>query len=145
MVYGHMCNTWISINHGPCVRALLLPSQQESVKELVRVPTKHPFSMASWILTGTEGAQALMGDCISPGHADDQCAYCSKLTGLFALVSMVQLVCQLHHVTQGSITVSCEENEVLHWYLAPNFISSPTDAHFDLIIATHTIIQSCLI
>ncbi len=104
---------------------------------------KNGHGTASWVLEGLNNVGRLQGNVVVPGRADDQCSYRSELTGLYSIALMVHSLCQVHGIISGSMEVGCDGLEALRRTCSPHFRPSPSDAHFDLIVATRSIMASC--
>ena len=87
----------------------------------------------------------LSGECITPGGPHDQSAFLSEAAGLYTVCKMVSLLCKYYKVTHGAVTIRCDGAKALHCVFASDFLPSPRDAHFDLLIATRRVIAEMAI
>ena len=55
---------------------------------------------------------------------------------------MVSLVCDYYQVLHGAVTIGCDGAKALHRVFSQTFTPTLRDAHFDLLIAMRTIIES---
>ena len=62
------------------------------------------------------------------------------MAGLFALVLLVNTVCQLHKVQTGSIQVACD-NETALKVFHPDYKPEVKHGNFDLVSATHELLK----
>ena len=104
---------------------------------------KSDYGTASWVLEGPEPSGRIVGDTIVPGSAAAQCAYRSELTGLYSIAVMVHCLSTYYKITQGTMEIGCDGLEALHRACSTDFHPAPTDAHYDLIIATRSVMASC--
>ena len=102
---------------------------------------KDEFGTASWIVQGEDEFGSLEGSLVTPGNPEDQSAYRSELAGLYGIAAIVNLLCQYHKITEGSITIGCDGLQaLLHGTSTVDFIPTKM-AQFDLVGATRTMLQ----
>ena len=104
---------------------------------------KAEHGTASWVLEGQQPMGRIVGDTLVPGAPDAQSAFRSELTGLFSIAIMVQSLCEFYSITSGTVEIGCDGLEALHRTCSPHFHPAPTDAHYDLITATRSVMASC--
>jgi hypothetical protein len=105
---------------------------------------KDAFGTASWILCPTgQNSDCIAADLVVPGHSLDQSAFRSELAGLYGLVTAVDSICKFFQLCSGSVEIACDGKEALHRCFSPSFVPSPTDQHYDLIEAIHSIKNRC--
>ncbi len=102
---------------------------------------KDKFGTASWVLLG--GGHRLTGDLVVPGHPDDQSSYRSELAGLYVMILMVHDICLQYGLMDGGIEIGCDGQEALYRCFSPDFHPSPSDSHYDLLAAAHTLRDQC--
>jgi hypothetical protein len=83
---------------------------------------------------------SIIGLNVVPGHPEDQSAYRSELTGLYAIVLVADLLCSWADITTGAIEVGCNRLSTLNkafdtWPL------EPADPHFDMLSALRKMIS----
>ena len=94
---------------------------------------KDEFGTASWIVQGEDEFGSLEGSLVTPGNPEDQSAYRSELAGLYGIAAIVNLLCQYHKITEGSITIGCDGLQaLLHGTSTVDFIPTKM-AQFDLV------------
>ena len=91
---------------------------------------------------GTAGFCLLSPDvwkaaCQIPGEHSSQCSYRSELGGILGILTMVDIIAQETNITNGSITIGCDNvqagEHALEWKRFP----SPTQDHFDILQQIH--------
>lgn len=78
------------------------------------------------------------GSCNIPGTTDDNDSTRSEIGGIYAIVTTVEQVAKEHDITEGAITIGCDNESSLWMCLSPRYRTSPDSAHFDLVSATRT-------
>ena len=66
---------------------------------------KEEFGTASWVLENADGTQRIQGLLITPGFHSDQSAYRSEISGLYAMVTVIDSICKVWDLQQGGITL----------------------------------------
>jgi hypothetical protein len=102
---------------------------------------KAGFGTSAWILGGHNIPDEIIGKNIVPGHSEDQSSFRSELSGLFGIASMVAVLCEQYDIQSGGVEVGCDGKEALRRCFEDDFSPSPSDAHFDLIVATRTMLS----
>jgi len=96
---------------------------------------KEKFGMAAWVFYhGETNATLGLGKLITPGYPEDQCAYWSKMSGIYNIASTIRELA-LYHDMLGALTVTCIGESSLHRCFNP-WNSNPLAKHFNLIQAT---------
>jgi len=97
---------------------------------------KEQFGTAAWVLYHNETHIMLgNGQLITPGCPQDQCAYHSKLSGLYGIALTLNELSIHQDFAGGHIKITCDRESVLHRCFKP-WDSNPLAKHFDLIQAT---------
>jgi hypothetical protein len=99
---------------------------------------------AAWVIVGAPCIGKLSGCTMVPGEASDQSSYCSKLTGLLAIVYMAHAICQCYTIQEGTITIGCDNMSALDMAYGPDNVSS-SSADYDILIAIRKTIKKCAI
>ena len=102
---------------------------------------KDKFGTAAWVIEGRRSDGWVEGQCIIPGGPEDQSAYRSELGGLYAIAAMVQVICELHNIQEGSIEVACDGMNALAQVGEADPIIRPNGAQYDIIAATQAKIK----
>ncbi len=84
---------------------------------------------SAWVLEGASNCNRIQGYNQVPGAAQDQSPYRSELAGLLGTVMMITEICKFHHLTEGQITVACDNISALN--LAFNTTQTITTKHPD--------------
>jgi hypothetical protein len=98
---------------------------------------------AAFTVQGLTSEGMMDGECITPGYAEDQSAYRSEASGLYAISVVIWLVCQHYQITEGTVEVGCDGESAL---LDTMDLYRQLDAkkkHFDLLLATREVMASC--
>jgi hypothetical protein len=106
---------------------------------------KEKFGTASWVLLDPSTNCRLMGDLVVPGHPDDQNSYRSELAGIYAMVMILHNICQHFGITTGGVEIGCDGQEALYRCFSPVFHPTPSNPHYDLLAAVHTLRDQCSI
>jgi hypothetical protein len=105
---------------------------------------KDAFGTASWtICPAGSPSTCILGDLVVPGHPQDQSSFRSELAGLYALVIVIDALCNYQKISSGSVEIACDGKEALYRCLSPEFVPTPADPHYDLIVACHNIRDRC--
>ena len=81
---------------------------------------------------------SITGDCMVPGHPEDQSAYRSELCGILGiLLSLLRLLCQQYQISSGAITIACVS--AIRKSLDADSTFSSRSAQFDLLSAIESI------
>ena len=102
---------------------------------------KDGWGTSAFRITGRQGQYSITGTNIVPGNDEDQCSFRSEAAGLYGIVSMVEVLCQHHDITNGSIEVGCDgEGPLLQCFDPDRWVDSNA-FHFDLIMAVRKKLQ----
>ena len=77
--------------------------------------------------------------CQIPGQSDVQCSYQSELGGLLGILTILDIIVEEASITNGSITIGCDNVQAGEHALEWNRFPSPTQDHFDLLQQIHTL------
>jgi hypothetical protein len=95
-------------------------------------PHNNGISTSAWVIT--DGKARITGCNITPGDSDVQNAYRAELAGVYALITMGNLISQYYGVS-GSATIACDNNTALHQVDKKDIRTTVRDEHFDLVSA----------
>jgi hypothetical protein len=96
---------------------------------------KDGFGTAAWVLEGSDSTGRIRGNATVPGADADQCSYRSEIAGLYAMVRMVQKVCEFHDIQEGTVELCCDGESPLRRCAKEQWITLATEQHFDMIEA----------
>jgi len=103
---------------------------------------KEKFGMAAWVFYHNETNLTLgHGRLITPGGPNKQCAYHSKLSGLYGITLTLHELSSYQEFAGGHIKTACNGESALHRCFKP-WASNPLAKHFDLIQATRSAIRN---
>jgi hypothetical protein len=74
---------------------------------------KDTYGTAAWLIKGIAGVNTISGCILYPGIDEDHSSYRSELSGICALVSVVNSLCFHYKITEGSITIGCYGDSAL--------------------------------
>ena len=103
---------------------------------------KDGFGTSAIIIEGSDPGDNIIAVNVVPGHSDTQSSYRSKLAGIFGQVLMINTICRLHGITQGSIVSGCNGEEALHKSFSPHHAARTKGSQFDLLSAIRAAIKS---
>jgi hypothetical protein len=100
---------------------------------------KNEFSTASWIVQvgGTIGGWdigEICSSCITPSLPSDQSAYHSELTGIFGIITIMDVVCQYHGISTEWIEMACDGLLALNQASIDSNIVNPKYPQFNLVL-----------
>ena len=98
---------------------------------------------AAWVLEAHSPENRIQGECRAPGTGKDQDPYRSETTGLYALATMVHVLCEHHHIDQGSVEIACDGLSALNQCAKLDANPQPKAPHFDIIAATRAVMNRC--
>jgi len=68
----------------------------------------------AWVLEDSTSLYHLSGHADSPGSPVEQSAYRSELVGLLELVMLIQELSMFHNISEGQVTVGCDNESALN-------------------------------
>ena len=68
---------------------------------------------SAFVVEGADASHRLIGYNRVPGPIKEGDSHRCELAGLYAIVTLVNCLCQYHHVSQGSVTVACDNTGAL--------------------------------
>ena len=80
---------------------------------------------------------------MSPGLPHQQSAYRSELAGLFAMVTMIEVVCSYYEIKGGMVELGCDGIQALRQATASTDTTDPRNPQYDLISATKQAMRRC--
>jgi hypothetical protein len=69
-----------------------------------------------------------------PGPIKDGDSHWCEMAGIYAILTMVKIICEKHKVEQGKITVCCDNMSALKVF-DPSYFPDPKHKNFDLVCA----------
>ena len=102
---------------------------------------KEEFGTAAWSIQGPTEVHLLTGSCIVPGHAKDQSAYRSELAGLYAIIIMIESVCEVFEIKKGVVEIGCDGISALKQGIVDSDVTNPHQPQFDLIAAIRSALR----
>ena len=100
---------------------------------------KDQFGTASFILEGADEIGRIPGVNVVPGPLQDGDSYRCELAGLIGAMVIVLTLCESHSITQGGMTVACDNISTLRIF-NPNFVPEPSAESFDLVCCLHSLV-----
>jgi hypothetical protein len=74
---------------------------------------KDNFGTSAFVLEGRTKEGRILGQNCVPGHTTEQSSYRGELAGIEGILTTVQLICQLHNLTQGSIEIGLDNTTAI--------------------------------
>jgi hypothetical protein len=100
---------------------------------------------SAWVLEGATDSNRIKGYNQVPGATTDQSPYRSELAGLLGTVTMITEIYKFHHLTEGQITVACDNISALNLAFDTTQIITSKHPDHDLLFAIrHKLQQSKL-
>jgi hypothetical protein len=90
---------------------------------------------SAWVLEGASNRNRIRGYNQVPGATTDQSPYRSELAGLLGTVTMITEIYKFHHLTEGQITVACDNISVLNLAFDTTQIITSKHPDHDLLFA----------
>ena len=102
---------------------------------------KNDFGTSAFIMEGIHGKHRITGRNCIPGSPADQSSHRSELGGIVGIATALKLLCQVHDITEGKITIGLDGLSAL------NSCKSKWDPHcskvdFDMIWESRKILNS---
>jgi hypothetical protein len=98
---------------------------------------------AAFTIEGRTKQGCISGECITPGYAEDQSAYRSEASGLYAMATVISLVCEHYNIQQGTVELACDGKDALLDSMDPKRIIDSKKEHYDILMATRAVTESC--
>jgi len=95
---------------------------------------------SSTLVEGSGPEHRLLCHAQVPGPIKDGDSLRCKLAGNYSAILCVNAICFQHNVTQGSITVACDNISSL-WPFKPEYLPNPRDKNLDLMQAVWASVQ----
>jgi hypothetical protein len=104
---------------------------------------KETYGTAAWTIGTEDQCDIISGKAICPGGAQDQSAYRSELTGLYAILAVVNQLCIFYEVQEGHVEIGCDGSSAFRMALAQDPILTFNPPDYDIIGAIYSLrIQS---
>ena len=69
---------------------------------------KDEFGTAAWVIEDSTGKQSIIGRLVTPGFPSNHSAYRSEISGVYAMVAMVEGIKEVWNITKGHVTLGCD-------------------------------------
>ena len=93
---------------------------------------------AAYVLEGQNSTNRIKGVNKVPGPIKDGDSHRCEVSGIYSVILIITSICKLHNITNGSITISCDNLQSLRIF-DPDYLPSPKDLNFDLVVACWTL------
>ena len=103
---------------------------------------KDRFGTAAIVIEAEDSEHNIIAVNVVPGNPEDQGAFRSELAGLFGQVILVNTICAVHQITQGTIECGCDGKAALEKMFNPDADADTNGQHFDLLSATRAALQA---
>ena len=74
---------------------------------------RYPLGTSAFVVQGESPAHQVLGYNRVPGPLSEGDSTRCELAGLYAIVTLVNALCSLHSVSQGSIVIACDNTGAL--------------------------------
>jgi hypothetical protein len=103
---------------------------------------KDGFGTVALILEAEDPAHNIVTVNVVPGNTQAQGSYRSELAGIFGQIIFINLICQIHGITQGAITSRCDGKGALTKVFSDDDEADTNDSQFDLLSATRSALKA---
>jgi len=105
----HWCtkNCFI-VNEGRNLVEAIISGLQGNIMAISDGSYKDSLGTAAWTIGTEEEESLLSGTVVCPGAESDQSSYRSELTGLYAILAIIDQLCQFYSVNEGMIQIACD-------------------------------------
>lgn len=98
------------------------------------------FGTAAWLIEPREHIHT-KGECICPGHPDEQNSYRSELVGILGAIKHNNDICHRAGIRSGKITLGCDGEGALNAIQMEYSVVKSSRKHFDLIYSIRQAIK----
>ena len=102
---------------------------------------KDAFGTSAIIIEAEDADHNIIAVNVVPGNPSDQNSYRSELAGIFGQITLVNAICRVHSITQGTIESGCDGSEALCKVFAAEEEASTDGSQFDLLSATRAALR----
>lgn len=102
---------------------------------------KDQHGTAAWKILNLENPKnAVEGQCITPGSPEQQNAYRSELSGVYAGISVINALVEYYEIQQGSVVLACDNLGAINITSYDSGGVNPVScAQFDLVMAIQSL------
>jgi hypothetical protein len=86
---------------------------------------------AAYVIEGKDAKGRIQGVNKVPGPIKERDSHRCKVSGLYAVILLIQEICNTHAISKGGITVCCD-NETALQIFDPDFLPDPKQSNFNL-------------
>jgi len=97
---------------------------------------KNSFGTAAWTIGDVEHPSLISGKVICPGEAQDHDLYRSELSGIYAIMAVLDKVVEYFHLQEGTVEIRCNGQAALESIFSRSLVLTKDAASYDLIAAT---------
>ena len=119
---------------------LTVAFQQRSAVAVSDGSLKLGLGTAGFVIEGQNGSGRIQGVNKVPGPIKDGDSHRYEVSGLYAIILLVNAICKLHNVPSRSITIACDNITSLHIF-NPDYFPNTNQANFNLLSACWTLLQ----
>jgi hypothetical protein len=105
---------------------------------------KNELGTAAFVIEGKDQTNRILAGHLTPGPPLSQSSFRSELSGLYGIVSLVNTICQFHHITEGKVCCACDGKQAIEQAFAdPRYFTAHTSkSDYDILSAIHTLIKA---
>jgi hypothetical protein len=95
------------------------------------------------VIEASDSTDSIIAVNIVPGDLANQGSYHSELlAGIFGKITLVNALCNVHGITQGSIECGCDGAGALNKVFHPDCEAKTDGSQFNLMSATHATLKA---
>ena len=100
---------WIATDNGRTIAEAIKSGKAIAVSD---GSYKNNLGTAAFVIEGADSNDRVEGVMVVPGG--DMDSHRSELAGLYGITIMVNIICRIHSIEEGSIEVGCDSQTALH-------------------------------
>jgi hypothetical protein len=103
---------------------------------------KDGFGTSALVIEASDSTDNIIAVNIVPGNPDAQNLYRSELAGIFGQLTLVNVICKVHNITHGSITIcGCDGMSALTKVFNDDVAVNIDGSQFDLLSAARSALK----
>jgi hypothetical protein len=103
---------------------------------------KEGFGTSALVIEASDSTDNIIAVNVVPRNLDDQGSYHIELAGIFGQITLVNALCNVHDITQGSIECGCDGARALNKVLNPDSEAKTDGSQFNLLSATRAALKA---
>jgi hypothetical protein len=103
---------------------------------------KEDFGTSALVIEASDSTDNIIAVNVVPGNLDNQGSYRSELAGIFGQITLVNALCNVHGITQGSIECGRDGVGALNKVFNPDSEAKTDGSQFNLLSATRAALKA---